>query len=199
MEEGIMDEKRAMKILGLEKGFSRGDVKIAYRTLAKAFHPDRYGYDDGSGRAAEARMVDINLAASVLIAAAPDKEEPEKREPEKKTVRKSSRSGPGWFARLFRSLARRRPRPAVRAGRPRPAPSPRRTPKRAGFSEVFENCMGKETVAGKKSVKRGKPRKQVDYGTYLAMKRRMKRRPRPMDAGRVQPVSPVTPVSKINN
>ncbi|MBI9088993.1 MAG: J domain-containing protein [Desulfobacterium sp.] len=204
MEEGIMDEKRAMEILGLEKGFSLGEVKSAYRTLAKAFHPDRFGCDDGLRRAAEARMIDINLAVSVLIATAPKESEPGESEPGEKTADKGIRPTAGWWSRFFRGVAGRRPRPVAQAARPQPAPqpSPGRTGRRAGsgFAEVFETCMGKETVSrGRKSVKRRKGRTPVDYGTYLVMKQRMKLRVRPMDSGGIQPVSPVSPVTKIKN
>ncbi len=196
-----MDEKRAMEILGLEKGFSLGDVKSAYRTLAKVFHPDRFGSDDGGRRAAEARMIDINLAVAVLIATAPKQAEPKVAEPGAETAGKGTGPVPGWCVRFFRALARRRPGPVAQPARPQPAASPSsgRESKRAVFAEVFETCVGKETVSGKQSLKRPRGRTPVNYRTYLVMKQRMKPRARPMDAGRVQPVSPVSPVTKINN
>lgn len=57
-----MDYKDYYKILGVEKSASQADIKKAYRSLAKKYHPDKNKGD----KAAEDRFKDISEAYEVL-------------------------------------------------------------------------------------------------------------------------------------
>ncbi|MDP6547040.1 MAG: DnaJ domain-containing protein [Phycisphaerae bacterium] len=57
-----MGDKDYYRILGLERGASRGDIKRAYRKLVKQFHPDRNPHPD-----AARRFCEIDEAHDVLI------------------------------------------------------------------------------------------------------------------------------------
>lgn len=53
-------------VLGLAKNASYGEIRAAYRTLARKWHPDRF--QEGPERAwAEERMIEINCAYNALI------------------------------------------------------------------------------------------------------------------------------------
>ena len=60
------DRCAALQALGLEHGASSDDVKDAYRTLAKVWHPDRFPNDERLRRAAEEKLKDINSAYQLL-------------------------------------------------------------------------------------------------------------------------------------
>lgn len=55
-----------LKELGLEPGATPRDIKRAYRELAKAWHPDKYGYSGKLRARCEARMRALNEAYEVL-------------------------------------------------------------------------------------------------------------------------------------
>jgi curved DNA-binding protein CbpA len=52
----------AYKVLGVEPGASQEDIKKAYRTMAKKYHPDLHPGDAN----AAAKMNDINVAYDIL-------------------------------------------------------------------------------------------------------------------------------------
>lgn len=55
------------KTLGIEKSATEADIKSAYRTLAKKYHPDMYAHaTDSEKKTAEAKMKEINQAYGVL-------------------------------------------------------------------------------------------------------------------------------------
>ncbi len=57
----------ALKHLGLEKTADANDVKLAYRDLAKIWHPDRFQNDERVGAKAEAQIKIINEAKTVAL------------------------------------------------------------------------------------------------------------------------------------
>jgi len=57
----------ALKTLGLDKGSDANDVKLAYRDLAKIWHPDRFQNDERVGAKAEAQIKVINEAKTVAL------------------------------------------------------------------------------------------------------------------------------------
>lgn len=57
----------ALKHLGLEKSADANDVKLAYRDLAKIWHPDRFQGDARVGAKAEAQIKVINEAKTVAL------------------------------------------------------------------------------------------------------------------------------------
>ena len=59
----------AHRLLGIASGSSRGQVKIAYRRMARLYHPDRFGSSGrGDETAATERMIEINEAYRLLTA-----------------------------------------------------------------------------------------------------------------------------------
>jgi hypothetical protein len=58
------------KILGLEPDASAGEVKQAYRDLAKVWHPDRFEHDTRLQRKAQDKLKEINKAYEILSARA---------------------------------------------------------------------------------------------------------------------------------
>ena len=50
------------EILGLKSGASKAEVKEAYRTLAKRWHPDQFLQDETQRQQAEAKIKLINNA-----------------------------------------------------------------------------------------------------------------------------------------
>jgi len=57
----------ALKHLGLEKTADANDVKLAYRDLAKIWHPARFQNDERVGAKAEAQIKIINEAKTVAL------------------------------------------------------------------------------------------------------------------------------------
>ena len=111
--------------LGIKKDASSGDIKHAYRRLAKQHHPDLHL--DKDKEAATARFKEINEAYEVLS------------DPLKKT--KYDHIGPGWDANL-------------EAG-PQPGPPARYEPgteagdgEFSGFSDFFEQLFGQAGARG---------------------------------------------------
>lgn len=62
----MMDKQRAIQILCLGHDPSFEEVKSAYRSRTKQFHPDRFSHDDSLKKQAESRMKEINLAFYTL-------------------------------------------------------------------------------------------------------------------------------------
>ena len=58
----------ALKHLGLDNTAGANDVKLAYRDLAKIWHPDRFRNDERVGAKAEAQIKVINEAKTVALA-----------------------------------------------------------------------------------------------------------------------------------
>lgn len=52
-----MTKTEAYRVLGVGNDATDAQIKLAYRALARAFHPDRYHAPDAS-----TRMAEINLA-----------------------------------------------------------------------------------------------------------------------------------------
>lgn len=61
-----MGRLEAYRVLGLQPGASRREVKQAYRRLAREHHPDFVQLDPDAARSAEAMMKRINTAYSVI-------------------------------------------------------------------------------------------------------------------------------------
>lgn len=65
--------KDPYKILGLNKGASKEEIREAYRKLARKYHPDQYANNPLSDLAEE-KMKEINWAYNYLMNEAPDRE-----------------------------------------------------------------------------------------------------------------------------
>src|SRR5271165_1326633 len=63
----------ALLILGLEPGATEEEIKSAYHTLVKVWHPDRFQHDAGLLESAEAKLKDINTAFKFLNSLPPQK------------------------------------------------------------------------------------------------------------------------------
>ena len=62
MTDKLSETRRLLLLLDLRPGATLPDVKAAYRTLAKVWHPDRFGQDPKVRSQAEERLKAINLA-----------------------------------------------------------------------------------------------------------------------------------------
>ena len=61
-EQNMADKRDYYEVLGLSKGAGEAEIKKAYRTLAKKYHPDMNPGD----KEAEAKFKEINEAYAVL-------------------------------------------------------------------------------------------------------------------------------------
>src|SRR5262245_31893311 len=112
------------KILGVGKSASSGDIKKAFRRLARKYHPDVNPGD----RAAEARFKEINEAYEVLS-------DPDKR-------RRYDTLGPNWQDQFgFGGPGRSRPGTGTRTGTGSGIPYDFADP--TGFSDFFEVLFGR--------------------------------------------------------
>jgi len=59
--------ERFYEILGLEPGASLGEVKQAYRDLAKVWHPDRFSHDPRLQQKAQEKLKEINEAYEKVL------------------------------------------------------------------------------------------------------------------------------------
>jgi len=67
-----MDAAKARAILDVPFGATTAQIESAYRTHAKAWHPDRYAHDPEMQRRASEQLRRINLAFEVLKVVRPD-------------------------------------------------------------------------------------------------------------------------------
>lgn len=78
----MSQSKQYYEVLELPPGSSRQEVKQAFRSMAKTYHPDLFPYDDVSRMSCERKMRQINEAYEFLRGFAPDRpEEFEKKPP----------------------------------------------------------------------------------------------------------------------
>jgi hypothetical protein len=61
-----MDHLRALRILGLPPGSSKGEIQTAWRDLAKVWHPDRFAHDERLRAKAGDNLSRINQAHEAL-------------------------------------------------------------------------------------------------------------------------------------
>lgn len=66
-KEKKMDEKTALRILGLDKKPTREEARKAFHCLAKIHHPDHFARNPGRAGKEEDRMKQINLAFHFLL------------------------------------------------------------------------------------------------------------------------------------
>jgi hypothetical protein len=59
----------AFRVFGLEMGASEQEIKTAYHTLVKVWHPDRFQGDSALKEAAETKLKEINSAFTILSSA----------------------------------------------------------------------------------------------------------------------------------
>jgi hypothetical protein len=124
----------ALKHLGLEKTADANDVKLAYRDLAKIWHPARFQNDERVGAKAEAQIKIINEAKTVALNYV------EKYGHFRHVKDDNAGAGMGFEPprpppRYQQQQARPRPRP-----QPEPEPPPRKEPPKPE-PDVFEESM----------------------------------------------------------
>ena len=61
-----MDRELAFRTLEVEPGASQEQIRAAYKTLARVWHPDRLGSDPKLRRHAEEKLKQINAAYELL-------------------------------------------------------------------------------------------------------------------------------------
>lgn len=66
----LCDRCAALSMFGLTRDATSSEIKDAYRTLAKVWHPDRFTGDEALQIKAEEKLKEINSAYQLLIAAA---------------------------------------------------------------------------------------------------------------------------------
>jgi hypothetical protein len=71
----------ALGILDLEPGATEEEIKSAYHTLVKVWHPDRFQHDEGLRESAEAKLKDINTAFKFLSSLPPRNTRPPQPDP----------------------------------------------------------------------------------------------------------------------
>jgi hypothetical protein len=61
------ERERCLELLGMKPGASVGEIKAAYRDLAKVWHPDRFAHDPRLQEKAQDKLKEINEAYEALI------------------------------------------------------------------------------------------------------------------------------------
>jgi len=74
---GMRDLRRHYETLGLKPGASLAEIKVAYRELAKTWHPDRFVGDAQGKQQAEEKLKAINVAYDYLVEHYPGDARPE--------------------------------------------------------------------------------------------------------------------------
>lgn len=55
------------EVLGVSRTATEDEIKTAYRSLARRYHPDRYANDEAGAKAAEEKMKEINEAYDAIL------------------------------------------------------------------------------------------------------------------------------------
>ena len=145
----------ALKHLGLEKTADANDVKLAYRDLAKIWHPDRFQNDDRVGAKAEAQIKIINEAKTVALnyiekyghfrhvrddnVGADMGFEPPKPPPRYRP--KQERPRPRPRPEPEPEPKKEPPKPPPKKERPKPPPRQKKKPKPEPEPDIFEESM----------------------------------------------------------
>lgn len=84
----------SLNALGLEYGAKRDEIKEAYHTLVKVWHPDRFPNDEKLKKTAGQKLAGINAAYQYLSQNPPSDDAIGKGRPSQENVRKSETSSP---------------------------------------------------------------------------------------------------------
>ncbi len=212
-----MDKKLAMEILGLGSNATAPEAKLAFRTLAKSFHPDLFARHPGRAAAAETRMKDINAAFKFLFPLLPDTAPSEQ-----KAEASSNQSVSDFFnsvAQRFKKRSKPEPYPGQKSGagvkpkasppgrqRRPPGPTLKSTPRRS-MPPRFDAVLHDIEPGMKKTPlkRRPLPPSTDPYDTYhrhMAVKKKIQKRrdiSKEMGIGRVEKVTPVQRVNSVGD
>ena len=208
----ILDKNKALALLGLSGSPDRETARQAYRTLAKAYHPDHVAGDAPAMKAAEERMKEINGAWQVLRRVLPEtipevEEEspvecresvsrPEKTEQQGsvmewiKTVARRVKQSRGAGARISRADGRSQG----------PVPKPRKRNARVRFQDVLNPLWNEESPDGQVQSS-GRHTPWENYQRHMAVKKQIRARQKAsaqMGQGRVEKVGRVKPVKPVS-
>lgn len=214
-----MDKLKGLQILGLGPSATRMDARIAFRRLAKIFHPDRFAQDLPKAKVAEEKMKQLNEAFHFLLPLLPDtdawkgggKSPSDVNQGDGPPQCRIKRSG-NFFSSLVAGLGKFRDagkRAKVRGtgctgqtdGMQRRAGNAGRT-KQTEFETVFRHTVNLHQAGGKPRTQpvTGPQSRYANYGTYFNATRvapghmsRMNKR----GVGPVQEISPIAPVSPV--
>lgn len=219
-----MDEKTALRVLGLDKKPTREEARKAFHCLAKIHHPDHFARDPGRAGKKEDRMKQINLAFHFLL----PRLQPETRalDPEKTTCPSGTAKNGFWsplIAGIFHLLDKKRGR-KKKTGQKRAVPKRtihpvrgKQTPgpdfgqvlcrARAGFGPGKRTVSGRPEPAGKKpgsSSSRSRtlnpgysPSFHAGFMNYMAVKHGTGQRIRRRDPGDPFIVEKICPIQRI--
>jgi hypothetical protein len=171
-----MHIQQAFKILGVDKGSSRKDVKHAYRQLVKACHPDRYHNDPDEKKRAEEKLKQINRAYRAVCQLQP-----------REHITRVQKTPPSPAPPV---RPRRKPlRPPSIPGRKQAARPKRDMPFQEFLSQAVTTDPHRQEE-GQDSFSPNKPRKKNSPSPWLGVHRRK-------TAQNTEAISPIQPVQRV--
>jgi hypothetical protein len=88
----VTAEQGAYELLGVKPGASIAELKIAYRDMAKVWHPDRFGHDERLQKKAQEKLKQINEAYEQLVSGVSPRTSSIPREPRQPNPERSGRN-----------------------------------------------------------------------------------------------------------
>ncbi len=206
-----MDEKTALKVLGLTRPVGADELKKVFRAMAKRYHPD---FSVASGldvEKADARMKQINMAFGVLACRCPARPVSK---PEASGGPERARPGKSFFSKIAKNFKQRTKIKPVQQDRFSSNKPPVRKPKDfrpnkgrriTGFDQVLAQSFRQAGIscqndpAGPSRI-RVKPSASPyeNYMKHMALKERVETRKRILKQDLPDRIEKISPVRKSN-
>lgn len=212
-----MNQKTALKILGIREGDSLVQAKKAFHHLAKQYHPDRFAKDPALAEARTHQMKQINQAfaflASLLAKESPEQAPlagpslPREKPLEKRTdqpaffsdILGGLRKGLGSMFQRRSGLGQRHTPNAPGKQKIRPQPFQGQAPR---FEKILHRLHPSSPVAvGARTRSLDKNRRAqpyVNFMKHMALKKKMAANIQQQDRQTIGRIEKISPVSRVN-